>query len=399
MTYFLPLRLFALSVLPFFVLFGAIPFLSVSAQAEATSQTFSHIQAFDTSASIRAFAKEVTSEAKSDENRAHRLYDAILKLKRSGAIAGDRDNTPKFRPPKSAADLMKVANATGELDRKAGCYEFSALYVAAARSVGLMAVGVERDESQGTGQIGHIMAGVRFEEGGRLSIFDLQNESRGTLSAIRELGDDEFAAHHYNHLAVAAFLNEKPQEAYEDISVALILAPENASFHNNRATVLSALGENDLALADSIFAAQSAPGVPLYRYQLGRLYLLGGDFLNAEYELLNALDMRSRYGLARRDLGWTYLLMGKKEAARRELERVARRRDKTPDAELYLALLHRAGGDSSKAIDVIQKGLKRSADNLSLQTLLLIAEDKKSSAKDYLRLQKLLSSLRKTRSE
>ena len=34
--------------------------------------------------------------------RAHRLYDTILSLKREGAIDGDRDNTPKVRPPKTA---------------------------------------------------------------------------------------------------------------------------------------------------------------------------------------------------------------------------------------------------------------------------------------------------------
>jgi len=309
---------------------------------------------FASDPAIGTLARDAVAGAKDDTARAYRLYDAILALKRDGTIVGDRDNSPKARLPRTAAELLTPGS-----DRAAGCYELSALYVAAARSAGLDAVGVERDQSIGTGQIGHIMAGVRLGE--RLTIFDLQNESKGTLSRVRELGDLEMAAHHYNHLAVARYLRAEHDAALRAIDWALRLAPESPSFLNNRATVLASVGEPVLALAEVAHAVELAPDVPLYRYQLGRLYLVTGAIDAAIQTLHQALELRPRYGLARRDLGWAYLLAGRVRAAEAELDKARRARD-TPEADLYLALLFAARGDDNRALSVVEVALEGGPD-------------------------------------
>ena len=84
----------------------------------------------------------------------------IIFQERSGAIVGDRDNVPKARSPKTAAVLIEVAHDQSDRDRRAGCYELSALYVATARAMGLEAAGVERSDAVGTGQIGQRVAGA-----------------------------------------------------------------------------------------------------------------------------------------------------------------------------------------------------------------------------------------------
>lgn len=331
------------------------------------------VVAFETTDRISEFARRVTTGAEGAPARAHRLYDAILALKRNGAIEGDHDNTPKKRPPKTAAVLLRAAQDESEADRRAGCYEFSALYVAAGRSIGLDVVGVERDEAAGTGQIGHVMAAVRFKSGGRLTIFDLQNETRGSRSHIRELDDYEFAAHHYNHIAVADFLHGNLDAARRAIDRALALAPAAPSFLNNRATILAGQGEPVLAMAEAVYAVRLAPDVPLYRYQQGRLHLLLGETERAIEVLGFALDLRPRYGLARRDLGWAYLLANQPRRAEREVRRAMRDDAKTPDGELYLGLMLLARDDATGALEIAEAALKNDADNASLIALRRLA--------------------------
>ncbi|MEE8408666.1 MAG: tetratricopeptide repeat protein, partial [Myxococcota bacterium] len=327
------------------------------------------VAAFESSSSISEFARRAVAGADDGPARAHRLYDAILELKRSGSIEGDRNNTPKVRRPKTADELLRAARDQHAGDRRAGCYELSALFVAAGRSIGLDVVGVERDEAAGTGQIGHVMAGVRFEEGGRLTIFDLQNETRGSRWRIRELGDFELAAHHYNHIAVAAFLRGALDAARRAIDVALALAPDAPSFLNNRATILAGQGEPILAMAEAVYAVHLAPDVPLYRYQLGRLHLMVGEVERAIEVLGQALELQPRYGLARRDLGWAYLLANQPQRAERELRRAMRDDANTPDGELYLGLLLLTRGDRRGALEIAAMALKKDASSEALAAL------------------------------
>jgi Flp pilus assembly protein TadD len=331
------------------------------------------VVAFEASPEIVELAAAVVRNVRDPGGRARALYSAILAMKRSGAIATDRDNTPKARPPKTATEVVRSSRDPGDLDRKAGCYELSVLYVAAARSVGLDAVGVERDESIGTGQIGHIMAGVRMAPDGPLTLFDLQNETTGSQSRVRELDDLELAAHHFNHLAVAAYLNGALQDALSAIGWALDLAPESASFLNNRATILGALGEAAVAAAEAAHAVELAPEVPLYRYQLGRLYLVLGEVELAVVTLRQALDLRPRYSLARRDLGWAYLLEDDPAAAERELRRAFREEASTPEIELYLGLFLLSQGKTAEAAAVAAQGLVRAPSDAALVALARLA--------------------------
>lgn len=327
------------------------------------------VVAFEASEAIAEFAASAVADAASEPDEAYAIYRAILALKRSGRIEGDRDNTPKARRPKTAAELYDA----GDGDRKGGCYELSALYVAAARSVGLRAVGVEREHTVGTGQIGHVMAGVRFEAGGRLTVYDLQNETRGTRMRIREVDDLELAAHHYNHMAVSAFLLGDLDGALTAIDDALRLAESSPSFLNNRAAILAALGEPILAVAEVAHAVELAPAVPLYRYQLGRLHLMTGDIQHAIESLNHALTLRPGYGLARRDLGWAQLLAGRPTLARQELERALREDRRTPDAHLFLGMFFLAEGDAAAALAVAQTGLAADAGDERLEALRRLA--------------------------
>jgi tetratricopeptide (TPR) repeat protein len=327
------------------------------------------VVAFEGSSAISELAASAVAGKADDSARAHAIFDAILALKRAGTIEGDRDNTPKARPPKTAAELL--AGQDGH--QKGGCYELSSLYVAAARSVGLDAVGVEREDAVGTGQIGHVMAGVRFVAGGPLTIFDLQNETRGTPARIRELDDLELAAHHYNHVSVSAFLGGDLDRALVAIDDALRLAESSPSFLNNRATILAAQGEPVLAIAEATHAVELAPAVPLYRYQLGRLLMVTGEIDSAIASLSHALALRPRYGLARRDLGWAQLLAGHSTVAKRELERAVRDDRRAPDTELYLGLFYLAEGDAAAALAVAERGLGTDADDEGLKALRRLA--------------------------
>ncbi len=280
---------------------------------------------------VRTFARQVKSGSFADASQkdlAHHLYNSILALRKSGAIIADPDNTPKRRPPKTADQLLRIAQNPGDYDRRAGCYEFSILYVALARAMGIDAVGVERIRTSGVGQIGHIMVGVRLNT--RLSIFDLQNQVRGSRALTRELSDMEFAAHHYNHIAVAAFLNKTAQGAHSAeqariaIDLALRLAPKNPGFLNNRATILLGQGHTLQALADATYAIFLAPRVALYRYQRGRILLAAREPRRALGAFDAAIQLHGRYALAIRDKGRTLMRLGLRAEGLRTLERATK---------------------------------------------------------------------------
>lgn len=329
------------------------------------------VVAFAPSSEIEALARELARGSTEPIAIADFLYDGLVELKRRGTIQGDRDNSPKQRAPKTAVGLLAAARTPGA-DTKAGCYELTALFVAAARSVGVAALGVEREEPWGTGQIGHVMAAVR-DVGGALRIYDLQNETQPPAHGVRELSDLELAAHHYNHLSVAAYLGGDLRRALRAIDWALSLASSAPSFVNNRATVLAALGEREQAVAEATHAVHLAPRVPLYRYQLGRLLLAGGELEAAATAMQQALALRPSYHLARRDLAWAYLLSGRDAAGQEELDRVLRADPSTPDVHLYLGLLHIALGRKELALEVAREGLSRAGVSASLTALAALA--------------------------
>lgn len=324
---------------------------------------------FASSESIAAFARKHTESGSSASEKAMALYQAILKLKSRGAIEADKVNEPKARAPKTASELMTLAlEPDAERNREAGCYELSALYVAAARAVGLQAKGAARRRPVGTGQIGHIAAAVRADADAPWRIYDLQNERRRT-HGFRILDDLSFAAHHYNHLAVSAHLRGAPRKALRYVDWAVSLAPEEPSMANNRAIILASLGELDGAVAEAAGAVAMAPRVPVYRYQLGRLQMQVGRLQAAVASLRAARQLETGYPLATRDLGWALLLLGQDTRALRLLQRAQRRR--APDATLYLALAQMVTGDRAAARETLSGAAKKSTPSLRALTALL----------------------------
>lgn len=316
------------------------------------------------------------------------LYQLLLAEKRAGRLVADKDNSPKARAPKTATDMFALMHGAPG-DKQAGCYEFTVLYVALARAAGLDAVGVERDSTVGTGQVGHVLAGVRTARG--LELFDLQNDTNNPRMAVRVLDDFGLVAHHYNHLAVAAHLAGNFLKSRDAIDVALLLAPDAPAFLSNRAMALLALRELHLALADAAQVVQLEPAVALYRFNLGSLMLASGLVDEAILHLRYALQLNASYGLARRDLGWALLLRHQADAAQKELELAAQARPTVPDAYLYLGLLHLARGNKEAALKVVGKSTES-----KLLALATLAEGQKpvaSIAADVALLQQVLKTV------
>lgn len=282
---------------------------------------------------IQAWAHRV-APMESDTERAIAIYRGILAFIRRKQLVPDKNNEPKARPPKTAREVFAIAQSADKLSadaRAVGCYEFSLLYVAAARALGLHAIGGERIAIDKSGQIGHIVA--LADTGAGWQVFDLQNGRRGPAgSDYHQLDDAHFEAHHHSHRAVAAFLHDRPKLAQNAIEEALLLAPNQANFLNNRATLWVAQEEWALAQADMLEVVRLAPWVPVYRYQLGRISLMheAGDIGVGLAQLRLAIDLFPEYGLAWRDLGWALLLDGSVSAGMAALEEAVVRRDTTP---------------------------------------------------------------------
>jgi Flp pilus assembly protein TadD len=330
---------------------------------------------FESTPEIAAYARGRVGAERQPAAQAAKLFAAVSDLVSSGAIVADAENAPKVRAPKTASGLLRVATspAKGSADRLAGCYEFTSLFVALCRSLGLEAFGVTRGSVVDSGQIGHVMAGLRLSGSGPPTVFDLQNRRRGVRADVRELTDLELAAYHYNHLAVAAYLHDELRRAADLVRWAVALSPETPDFLANRATVLAALGEREIATAEALHAVELAPAVPIYRYGLGRLLLQANDLQHATEQLREALRLYPAYGLAKRDLGWAELLLGDAAGAEQLLREAARVSPPVPDAWLFLGLVHLARGEGPAAAALAQSTLSVEPANVHAQALLALA--------------------------
>jgi len=326
---------------------------------------------FAADAALSAFAAQAVGSAPTPQEKVVRLRTAFEQLKRQGALVLDRDNAPKARLPRLAADLFRDTMARAP-ERQAGCYELSALFVAAARSVGLEAVGVERESTDAIGQIGHVIAGIRTTPQASMLFVDLQNVGARGGAPLRELSDEEFLAHHLNHLSAAYFLRGELAAALRASDGAVFLAPENPSFLNNRATVLAALGETAIAQAEAAHAVELAPHVALYRYQLGRLFLADARFRDAVPQLAEAVRLAPPYGLARRDLGYALLLVGEQTDGHALLHQTFVDAPQTPDIAWFFALALVSGGREGEALQVVNGALAKAPNDGNLQALALL---------------------------
>ncbi len=329
---------------------------------------------------MQAAAKQMVAGAVGEEAQARAIYESLLALKRSGRLVGDPDNTPKAQPPKTALQLWQAAmdDSADKAAKTGGCYELTVLYVALARGLGLPAIGLEREGSVSTGQIGHVAAGVELSDG-RLLVFDLQNESTAGSLGYRRLTLLQLAAYHYNHLAVSLYLHDELVRALAAVDDALALWPDAPAFLSNRATVLAGLGETDLALAEAAHAVELEPKVPVYRYTLGRLWLLAKEPRRAYASLAEALRLWPRYGLALRDLGWAALLLGRPDEADQLLAQARDMRPAVPDAALFFGAYELVRGHKQAAVQLAQEELAHAPNNPGLLALLALAQGEQRS--------------------
>ncbi|MDP7039732.1 MAG: tetratricopeptide repeat protein [Myxococcota bacterium] len=296
------------------------------------------VVAFLPTQALEELIQDTTAAHEKPKNKADAIYDLMQSFKQEGRWFADKDNSPKARKPKTALDMLELIPKNAQGNRDIGCYEFSSFFIAAARSVGLDAFGVEKKMKNGGGQIGHVMAAIRYGPKNHVWTYDLQNDRRGPALGVKVLSDLEFAAHHYNHLSVASYLQGDLKSSSRMIAYARQLFPESASFLNNSATVFSAQGEHTLALAEVLAAVYLEPSNPLFRYQLGRIFLEQGELKKAQAQLRKALSLKPGYAIALRDLGWLKILLGDGEAGEALLLK-ARKSDKLlPEASLFLAL-------------------------------------------------------------
>jgi hypothetical protein len=185
------------------------------------------------------------------------LYARILQLKHRGVLHSDRDNRPQARFGRGASELVAAIEA-GQRQIPVSCYELSLLFVTSARVLGLQARGFEVQNPIGTGQIGHVVAGVSTQAQTRL--FDLQNETTQIPFAVEPLAEPAFIAHHHNHRAVAHSLRGESRAALDAIDRALALAPD-------RPKTLSVRLERQSANAQVIAEfLESHPKVTAVRY-------------------------------------------------------------------------------------------------------------------------------------
>ncbi|MEO1174796.1 MAG: hypothetical protein AAFX94_22495, partial [Myxococcota bacterium] len=138
---------------------------------------------------ISQFAQRVVT-GRGGVDAGERIYRALLQLKHSGRIIGDRVNRPKARLPATGTDVL-VHALDDRAALPAGCYELTSAFIAAARSIGIDARGMAAPATDFEGQIGHVVATVSAEDGGRPMVFDLQNETMHRSERYLPLSDLE----------------------------------------------------------------------------------------------------------------------------------------------------------------------------------------------------------------
>ncbi|MEL6547166.1 MAG: hypothetical protein AAFQ82_21245, partial [Myxococcota bacterium] len=189
---------------------------------------------------VLEFARRAVGAEKNKQAQVDAIYSAIGELIAQGRIIRDRDNRPKRRRPKTGVEVLQNALRPDAEPLPAGCYELSSALIAATHAIGIETFALDGEALDE--QIGHIVVGLRNDTG-RPNVFDLQNNVRKRSARYRRLTPLEFAAHHYNHLAVSHHLHGEFDDARRSIDDAIALGGATPAFLNNRAAALAALGE------------------------------------------------------------------------------------------------------------------------------------------------------------
>ncbi|MEM6730485.1 MAG: hypothetical protein AAF658_02960 [Myxococcota bacterium] len=292
--------------------------------------------------------------------RTENLYRALLSLKTRGRIVADPDNVPKRRLPVTGLEVLARALDDDAEPLPAGCYELSTALLIAARHAKLRVVGMDRVDA--TEQIGHVVVGLEVDEA-RPMVFDLQNEEVTRSEAYLPVSDRTFAAHHFNHLAVARHLRGEYASARMAIDEALARAPNEPTFLNNRAAVLLAEGAPWSARAEIAHAIEARPDQAMFRYQWGVIEQDLGRLSQARGAFESVLSLSPGHGGARRELAWTLIRLGHVELGERRLRSAL----DVSDVRAYLATALLARGAAGAASEIIA-AMPESDDKRALET-------------------------------
>jgi Flp pilus assembly protein TadD len=92
--------------------------------------------------------------------------------------------------------------------------------------------------------------------------------------------------------------------ALDDANTVVNLAPHTADSYSNRGYIYMTRGNSDLALVDFSQAIKLDPNVALFHLQKGFAYGMQQRYADAEREWKAALELRTEYGPAYSALGW-----------------------------------------------------------------------------------------------
>jgi serine/threonine-protein kinase len=144
------------------------------------------------------------------------------------------------------------------------------------------------------------------------------------------------------------------QAALEEARTAQRLEPMSLAFAANVGMVLSFEGKYDAAYAQLAGLVEAAPGAPLPRHHLARLYVFRGDPQKA-VQLLEGFDKPAPGSFS--DLGRAYALVGRRDDAMAQVERldVLGRQDFGVGYDMALILL--ALGERDRALAALERAL------------------------------------------
>ena len=236
-------------------------------------------------------ARDITSGAQTDSDKAQRLIESLTDEDGFG-LSYDRVATS---PPE-----VTVERGYGN------CLALTSIFIGLAREIGLVAYYVDasdrindlRREEEIIVDSGHIAGGVRTEKGYTLVDYDGHVARYRTFKII----DDITAlAHYYNNLGFELIYDA--QQADEDVpwdsalhhfQLATLVRSDFTRAYNNLGVAYTRLGDLDAAAASYRTAIQKDPESDAAYHNLGNLQMRAGDLVAALASYDTAVELRGR---------------------------------------------------------------------------------------------------------
>ncbi len=235
----------------------------------------------------------------------------------------------------SMLDLEYDANADGDArdafyGGEANCLSYAHMFVAMAREAGLNARYNWLEVRPRWNRIGervalrlHVNVLVRVSNSEEFMV-DIDPLQRSEIAGSRTISDDDAAALHHNNIAMTALADDRLQDAYAHMAVALERSPDLALLWTN----------------------------------LGALYRQNGQLEAAERSYLRSLELEPRSRTPMNNLVVLYGMQGREEAREQWLARVQRYRSSNPYYHAYLGDLAGERDDWQAALNHYRKAVK-----------------------------------------